>query len=308
IGTVSALNGVDLTVETTGVVREIHFSANERVSAGDVLVQLDDSVQQADLASARAQASLDQESLQRASELSQRGVSSAVSLQAAEAAAANSAAQVAKLEAVLQQKQLRAPFAGTVGIPRVTEGQYLSPGASVVTLQDLDRMRVDFTVPEQRLGELRIGQPVRVTRDGLDAVFEGKITGIDPKIDPSSRLISIRAEIDNSDNRLMPGQFVRVEVILPDEDGIIALPQTAVVTSLYGDYVYIVREVEGGEEGALEVRQAFVKVGRRVGGQVEIREGVKPGDVVVTAGQNRLSNGAPVKIDNTINLDKGGPL
>lgn len=298
IGTVNAIRGVDLTVETTGIVKELRFSANQRISEGDVLVQLDDAVQQADLVVARTQAELDQQALARALELQQRGVGSAVSLQSAEAAASVSGAQVEKLEAVLQQKQLRAPFGGTLGIPRVDEGQYLSPGVSVVTLQDLDTMRADFTVPEQRLGQLRIGQRVRLTVDGEDEGFTGEVVGIDPKVDPGSRLVSVRAAIDNPDGRLTPGQFARVNIELPREEGIVALPQTAVVTSLYGDYVYVVREAEGEK---LEVRQVFVSVGRRSGRQVEIRSGVEAGDVVVTAGQNRLSNGTPVAIDNTIN-------
>ncbi len=309
IGTVSASRGVDLTVETTGIVKELNIAANQRVEQGAVLVRLDDAVQQADLAATRAQAALDKQALERALELRERGVGSAVTLQAAEAAASASAAQVEKLEAVLQQKQLRAPFAGKLGIPRVDEGQYLTPGVAVVTLQDIDTMRADFTVPEQRLSQLRIGQKVRLSADGDDTVFAGEITGIDPKVDPSSRLVSVRAAIDNPEGRLTPGQFVRIHVEMPQEDDIIALPQTALVTSLYGDYVYAARPKEGGKkEGdkeALEARQVFVGVGRRSGRNVEIVSGLGPGDVVVTAGQNRLSNGTPLAIDNTLDPAAG---
>jgi len=308
IGTVSASRGVDLTVETTGIVKELNITANQRVAEGDMLLRLDDVVQQADLAATRAQAELDRQALERALELRERGVGSAVSLQAAEAAAAASAAQVQKLEAVLQQKQLRAPFPGKLGIPRVDEGQYLTPGVAVVTLQDLDTMRADFTVPEQRLSQLSIGQKVRLTVDGDDTVFAGEITGIDPKVDPSSRLVAVRAAIDNPEGRLTPGQFVRINVELPQEDNVIALPQTAVVTSLYGDYVYVARPKEGageGEEETLEARQVFVQVGRRSGRDVEIRSGIEPGDIIVTAGQNRLSNGTPLTIDNTVNPATG---
>lgn len=309
IGTVNAIRGVDLTVETTGIVKELHFSANQRVEQGEVLVQLDDAVQRADLFAARTQADLDKQALDRAMELQQRGVGSTVSLQAAEAAAAASGAQAEKLEAVLQQKQLRAPFAGTVGIPRVDIGQYLQPGTSVVTLQDLETMRADFTVPEQRLSQLSIGQPVRLTVDGDDNELTGEIVGIDPKVDPSSRLVSVRAAIENPDERLTPGQFARIYVDMPKEDDVIALPQTAVVTSLYGDYVYVARKPEAdGEEKApaegeaekLEARQVFVTVGRRSGSQVEIASGLEGGEMVVTAGQNRLNNGTPIAVDNTI--------
>lgn len=301
IGTVGANRGVELTVETTGIVRDLNFSANEVVEAGVVLVQLDDVVQQADLAAALLQADLDRKALERARELQQRGVGSAVALQAAEAAAAASASQVEKLEAVVQQKQLRAPFAGTLGIPRVELGQFLSPGTPVVTLQDLETMRVDFTVPEQQLGLLERGQALRLTLDGVEGTFDGTVTGIDPRVDPTSRLVSVRASITNPEGRLTPGQFARIVVVLPEEDDVIALPQTAIVTSLYGDHVYAVNATGEGEEAGHEVRQKFVTVGRRSGQRVEIVEGVAAGDVIVTAGQNRLSNGAPVTIDNTVN-------
>lgn len=301
IGTVAANRGVELTVETTGIVKEVNFEANQVIEAGAVLVQLDDVVQQADLAAARLQANLDKQALQRAQELQQRGVGSTVALQAAEAAAAASASQVEKLEAMVQQKQLRAPFGGTLGIPRVELGQYISPGTAVVTLQDLEIMRVDFTVPEQQLSQLKMGQPLRLALDGVEGDFEGEITGIDPRVDPASRLVSVRASITNPENRLTPGQFARIIVALPEQENVIALPQTAVVTSLYGDYVYAVNTTGEGEDAKSEVRQKFVKVGRRSGQLLEIIDGVSAGDVIVTAGQNRLSNGGPVTIDNSVN-------
>ncbi|WP_295807415.1 efflux RND transporter periplasmic adaptor subunit [uncultured Nitratireductor sp.] len=306
IGTVNANQGVDLAVETTGIVTDVRFEANQQINAGDVLLQLEDNIQQADLSATRTQAALDQQALDRARELRNRGVSSGVSLENAEAAAQASAAQVEKAEAVLQQRQLRAPFSGTIGIPRVDTGQYLSPGAIVATLQDIETMRADFTVPEQQLGLLKIGQPVRLSLNNDSETFEGEITGIDPKVDPSSRLVSVRARIDNTSGKLTPGQFVQVAVILPEEEGVISLPQTAVVTSLYGDYVFVARKPENAQEGEdgeekLEARQVFVNVGRRSGDRAEIRSGIEAGDVVVTAGQNRLSNGTPVAIDNTIN-------
>ncbi|MBN8245444.1 efflux RND transporter periplasmic adaptor subunit [Nitratireductor aquimarinus] len=304
IGTVNANQGVDLTVETTGIVTDILFEANQQVEKDQILLQLEDNVQQADLSASRTQAALDKQALDRARELRSRGVSSGASLDNAEAAAQASAAQVEKAEAVVQQRQLRAPFSGTIGIPRVDRGQYLSPGTIVATLQDTETMRADFTVPEQRLGLLKIGQPVRLWLNSGNDVFEGTITGIDPKVDPSSRLVSVRARIDNTAGKLTPGQFVQVGVILPEEDGVISLPQTAVVTSLYGDYVYAVRKPKDageGDEEKLETRQVFVKVGRRSGDRIEISSGVEPGDIIVTAGQNRLSSGTPVKIDNQIN-------
>lgn len=304
IGTANAARGVELTVQTTGVVREIAFSANQTVAQGDLLIQMDDAMQRADLEAARTQAALDQQSYERALELQQRGVGSAVAVETAQAAAAASASRVASLEAVLEQKQLTAPFGGTIGIPRVDEGQYLAPGTIVATLQDLETMRADFSIPEQQLGMIRMGQPVNVgIGEGDETFSSGEIAGIDPRVDPASRLVSVRARIDNPGNRLTPGQFIQVKVVLPEEKGIIALPQTAIVTSLYGDYVFVVRPKEDeGDEGEekLEARQVFVTIGRRSGAQAEILRGVSVGDRIVTAGQNRLNNGTPVTIDNTI--------
>lgn len=346
IGTVSAVRGVDLTVETAGIVKDIRFSANQKVEAGAVLLQLDDAVQQADLAAQKAQAALDQTALKRAVELQKRGVGSDVTLDNARAAASASEAQVSKLQAILDQKQLRAPFGGTAGIPKIDIGQYLTPGTVVVTLQDLDTMRVDFTVPEQQLSLLKIGQPVRLgvgNGDG-DLPFEGAIRGINPKIDPSSRLVTVRAEVANPEGKLSPGQFVQVRVELPEENNVLAVPQTALTTSLYGDYIYVVQQAKpadaqaapaaaegdkpggaqepaaqgeepakpadeakpaaGGDQPALVLSQVFVTPGRRNGGLVEILKGVSAGDQVVTSGQNRLSNGMSVNVDNTIDPTK----
>jgi membrane fusion protein (multidrug efflux system) len=250
IGTASAVRGVDLTVETAGIVKDIPFHANEKVEAGAVLLQLDDAVERADLEAQKAQAALDQTALKRAEELQKRGVGSEVTLDTARATATASASQVAKLQAVLDQKQLTAPFAGTVGIPKIDLGQYLAPGTAVVTLQDLETMRVDFTVPEQQLPLLKIDQTVKLGFSEGDLPFSGQIKGIDPKIDPASRLVNVRAEVANPEGKLTPGQFVQVRVELPKEDGVLALPQTALTTSLYGDYVFVVRPAKAKDAGA----------------------------------------------------------
>jgi membrane fusion protein (multidrug efflux system) len=324
IGTVGAARGVDLTVETTGVVKAISFKSNPRVEPGTLLVQLDDAQQQADLVAQRAAAALDQQNLKRALELQKRGVGAETSLEQAQAAGAASEAQVAKLEAVLDQKQLTAPFTGTMGIPRIDVGQFVQPGTIVATLQDLDTLRADFSVPEQRLPEIELGQQVRFGVNSNDMPFTGHIIGIEPKVDPNTRLVLVRAAIENPEGRLSPGQFVQVRVLLPQEEGVVAVPQTAVVTSLYGDYAYVVRPSKAGEDESaaqpagkaaaqsgdapaqqLEARQVFVKIGRRTGGSIEILEGLKPGDDIVTAGQNRLSNGAVVVIDNSVQPTNG---
>ena len=320
IGTAAAARGVDLTVETSGVVKEILFTANEQVAEGSILLHLDDAVQRADLAAAEAQSDLDEQSLDRAMELQKRGVSSVVTLDAARAASVSSASQVEKLKAVLDQKQLKAPFSGTIGIPKIEAGQYIVPGDIVATLQDLMTMRVDFSVPEQLLDQLRIGQPVAFGVTAADMPFTGTVAGIEPKVDPVTRLVSVRAVVTNPDGKLSPGQFLQVRVQLPAEAGVLAVPQTALVSSLYGDFIFVARPVAAETPAtpadasgaaapsatppaapALTARQVFVKVGRRSDGRVEILDGIAAGDQVVTAGQNRLSNGAPLAIDNTIN-------
>ncbi len=337
IGTANASQGVDLTVEAAGVVRELSFSSNEEVEAGQLLLRLDDAVQVADLEAARTQVEQARTALARAEELQSRGVGTSVQLEEARAAFQSAEAQAARASALVEQRKVKAPFSGTIGLPRVDLGQYVSPGTSVATLQDLATMRVDFTLPEQQLPALAVGQKLRVRAEGVSQLFEGTISGIDPRVDPATRLVAVRGVVEAADSGLTPGQFVRIEVVLPEEEGVVALPQTAVVTSLYGDYVYAVRTPEGeteaapaaaapaeaepaAEEGAseaedadaseeaeaaapppLEVRQIFVTVGRRTGNEVEIVEGVAAGDVIVTAGQNRLSNGTRVAVDNTVN-------
>jgi membrane fusion protein (multidrug efflux system) len=247
IGTVSAVRGVDLTVETAGIVKEVLFHANQKVADGAVLLQLDGAVERADLEATKAQAVLVQTALTRAIELQRRGVGADVTLDTARAAAAANAAQVNKLQAVLDQKQLTAPFSGTVGIPRIDLGQYLAPGTAVATLQDLDTMRVDFSIPEQQLPLLKIGQTVRLGIGGGEMPFAGTIRGIDPKIDPASRLVAIRAEVANNEGKLAPGQFVQVRVELPEEKNVLAVPQTALTSSLYGDFVFVVRPAKAAD-------------------------------------------------------------
>ncbi|TIL59305.1 MAG: efflux RND transporter periplasmic adaptor subunit [Mesorhizobium sp.] len=352
IGTVSAVRGVDLTVETAGIVKDILFHANQKVEANASLLQLDDAAERADLDATKAQAALDQTALTRALELQKRDVGSESTLDTARAAALASASRVNRLQAVLKQKLLTAPFGGTVGIPRIDLGQYLSPGTSVATLQDLETMRADFSVPEQQLPLLKIGQTVRLGIGDGELPFAGTIRGIDPKIDPTSRLVTVRAEVANPEGKLTPGQFVQVRVELPEENNVLTVPQTALTSSLYGDFVFVVRPAkpaaangaapaaaanaeekpttdsakpateapaakpeeqsaaapaeptEEEQKPQLVLAQVFVKPGRRNAGLVEILDGIAPGDEVVTAGQNRLSNGMSVAVDNTIDPTK----
>ncbi len=322
IGTARAIQGVNLAVEAGGVVEAVLFEANDRVEEGDHLVQIDDTIEQADLAAAQASLELSQEDLSRAETLRERGVSAATNVDIAQADATSARSQVVRLTAVLEQKALTAPFAGVIGIPQVDPGEYVTPGTVYATLQDLDTMRVVFSVPEQQIRLISIGMPVTVSTEVGTTSLGGAISAIEPRIDANTRLVTVRAEVDNPDGELNPGQFLRVRVELPPEEGVIALPQTAVSSNLYGDSVYVVRPAEpvaaaadasaagpaaATAEGdaaaaeALEVEQVFVQTGRRSDDFVEIVKGVEAGDLVVTAGQNRLTGGAPVVIDNSVN-------
>ncbi|MBB3931557.1 membrane fusion protein (multidrug efflux system) [Kaistia hirudinis] len=318
VGTVAAFQGVDIAVQAGGIVKQILFKANDRVKEGQLLVQIDDAVDRAGLLSAKTSVSVGQDALDRAQQLLDRKVGTIASLQDAQNNLDKAKGQLQQIEATVDQKAIKAPFAGTIGIPKIDVGQYVQPGTIVATLQDLDTMKVNFTVPEQRLASLKIGQPAKFGLDENNLNFTGEITGIDPKIDPASRLVTVQARVANADGTLRPGQFIHVRVQLPAEPNILAVPQTAVTISLYGTYVYVVdkappppaaKEGEKPAEGAaapapaagaapdLVAKQVFVKTGRRSDGWIELLDGVKAGDMIVTSGQNKLSPGSPVAID-----------
>ncbi|NJL07436.1 MAG: efflux RND transporter periplasmic adaptor subunit [Methylacidiphilales bacterium] len=303
IGTARAENGVELAVQIGGLVKEIHFQPNQRVEKDEVVVQIDDAIQRADLIDAEASLELGKANLTRTAALRTRGFDTQAQYDQVVAQVAAARSKLERSKAIIDQKALKAPFSGIIGIARINPGQYVDAGTVVATLQNLDRMKVDFTVPEQALGKIRIGQPVRFGRadDHLD--HAGKIIGIDPRIDPLTRLVSVQALLDdNRDHAITPGQFLRVRIDLPAESNVVAVPQTAVVTSLYGDYVYVVEEAAKAGQPALTVKQVFVKVGRRDGALSEVLTGLVPGERIVVSGQNKLQAGAPVKIDNSIDV------
>ena len=322
IGTLFASQGVDVATPIEGVVKSIEFKANDSVEEGELLVQIDDAVERADILSAEAAVERDRAAMARAEQLTDRGVSSDAALEQAESALAVSRSNLARLRATIDLKAVEAPFSGIIGIPKIEVGQYVQPGMVVATLQQLGTMRVDFTVPEQEMANLRMGQAVSFGIGEDDFPYDGRIIGIEPKVDPQTRLISVRAEAANPDSELRPGQFARIRLQLPPVDDVIVVPQTAVVTSLYGDYVYAVEPSEvkadaspdsaaeapetppaaasSGDGPQLVAKQVFVEIGRRQGNVVEVRKGLEPGQTIVTSGQNKLANNMPVKIDNDI--------
>ena len=298
VGTAISARGVDLAIESGGLVRAVSFGSNDRVAEGQVLLQIDDDSEQAALAAAEAALGVTQTEAQRAATLIERGVGAANAVEVALAQEQSARAQVAQVRTTLDAKTLTAPFEGVIGIPRVEVGQYVTPGTIYATLQDLDQMFVDFTVPEQQIGALDLGRAITVSTDVGAFEAAGRITGIEPQVDPRTRLVSVRAAVDNPGGKLFPGQFLRVRVALPSEDGVITVPQTAVISSLYGDSIYVV--VPEGD--GLKVNQAFVTLGRRSGDRIEVIAGISGGDQIVTSGQNRLSNAAKVVIDASVEL------
>ncbi|MDF2687832.1 MAG: efflux transporter periplasmic adaptor subunit [Microvirga sp.] len=305
IGTAKAANGVELAFETAGIVSQIKFKANQEVRKGEVLVQLDDTVERADIQDVQAAVKTAESSFERAKTLSSRGYGTEANFDQASALLAAARSRLARLQATIDQKALKAPFSGVIGIPRIDVGQYLQPGTVIASFQDLSSMKVDFTVPEQRAGEIKLGQEIRAGVTEADLPFKGRVIGKDPRVDPATRLVSVQALIeDNKDGSVLPGQFLHVEVILPEQPNVMTVPQTAVITSLYGDYVYTVEQEERAGQQVQVVKQVFVKTGRRRGGAIEILSGIQSGQQVVASGQNKLQAGATVKIDNTIDVTK----
>ena len=266
IGTANAAQGVELGIEAGGIVREILFSANDRVEAGQRLLQIDDRVEQADLAAAQAQLELGEATLQRYEGLRARGVVPTADLDVANADAANARAQMLRASAVLAQKALEAPFAGVIGIPQIEVGAYVTPGTVFATLQDLDTMRVDFSIPEQQIRQITIGLPITVFSEIGGTEISGHIVAVEPRIDPNSRLVTLRAEVENAVGELNRASSCASGWSFLEEQGVIVLPQTVLSSNLYGDSVYIVRsEGEGEARVRPSSRSSSTPAGGRAG-------------------------------------------
>ena len=302
VGSVTAVQGVTVSAEVAGVVTHIAFESGATVKAGDLLVELDSSVEKAQLEAAQATLQLSDTTLKRNQELRGKNTISQSELDAAEAQSKQAKAEVLRLEATIAKKTLRAPFAGRLGIRQVNLGQFLNAGGAVVTLQSLDPVYGDFSMPQQRLASLREGLQVRLTSDAAAShVFEGKISAISNEVDVATRTVKIRAEIPNPDGQLRPGVFGTVEVVQTKKRDVLYIPITAVMYAPYGNSVYV---VEAAKEGQGKVaRQQFVRLGASRGDFVEVEEGVKQGDTIVSAGAFKLRNGVNVTIVENNVLD-----
>lgn len=306
VGDLAAVHQVNVTSDVNGRITDIMFTAGASVKSGTPLVQLFDAPEQGDLANFKAQATVAQLSLDRAKQLAARQFGPQATVDTAQAAFDQAQAGIAKTEAIISQKLVRAPFDGELGTRRVEVGQYLTAGTQIVSLTDLSQLYANFTVTEKDSAALKVGQTVRIKVDaypGRD--FEGKITTIEPQIATDTRNIRVQATIANPDRILKPGMFSTTTVVLPEKPAVVTIPETSVDYTLYGDSVFLITEKKADDgKTSLTAVRTFVQAGNRIGGRAEILKGLKPGDRVVAVGQLKLQSGAAV----TISADPPPPI
>lgn len=302
IGTVTAVQGVTVSAELPGQVASIHFNSGARVEAGDVLVRLDTSQEEAQLKAAEAQQRLSDLNLDRTKTLLAKGFTSQAEFDRAKAEAEQADARVHEIRAVIQRKTIRAPFDGILGIRQINLGQYVNAGQAIVPLQSMNPVYVDFAVPQQEMEHIRSGTELEVTLEGArHQPIKGKVTAINSVIDRETRNFQVQATLPNEDGRLVPGMFVEVGVFLSVGQPMITLPATAISYASYGNFVFVVEKInDDNGMSYLGVRQQFVKLGDARGDQVAVLEGVKVGEEVVTSGVFKLRPGAAVTVTNEI--------
>lgn len=302
-GTAVAIHGVDVTSEITGLVKKIIVDPGIDVKKGDILVELNADAEIAQLHALEADAALAEINYKRDQEQYKiQGVSKAT-LDTDEATVKSKKALAAQQAAIVAKKTIRAPFAGRLGVILIYEGQFINPGDKMVTLQSLDPIYVDFLLPQQDLPKISMNQPVTLTTDAFpDVKFSGKITTINPKVDPATRNVTAEATVKNSEQKLLPGMYGVVHIEIGAPKNILTLPQAAITYNPYGDAVYILKEKEKGKDGKTIyiAHQKFVTLGETRGDQVQILKGLEKGDLIVTAGQIKLKNGSLVVVNNTI--------
>ena len=303
VGSLEAVQGVMVTAELTGKVVEIAFSSGTTVKVGDLLVRQDTSSEEAQLRATEATVALAKLNLERLTKLLADNTISQSQYDNAEAQFKQAVAQADGIRAVIAKKTIRAPFAGRLGIRLVNLGEVLKEGQAIVSLQSLDPIFVNFLLPQQQLAQVQRGLTVRVTTDAPPGqVIEGKVTAINPEVDAATRNIRIQATIANAGERLRPGMFVNVAVVLPAKDKVLAIPATAILYAPYSDSVFVVEEKKNDKTGQSfkVVRQQFARMGEKRGDFVSVVSGLKEGEVVVSTGVFKLRNGQAVTVDNTL--------
>ena len=316
IGTLKALQGVDLSLEIAGTVKALQFESGQKVTAGQLLLQLDSDVEKALLGTAEAELGLAKIEHGRGSQLVGSQAISKGDFDRLAAQLKKAYASVAQLNAALAKKSILAPFSGTIGIRQVDVGDYLASGTMIATLQNLSSLYVDFYVPEQAVPKLAIGQIAQVTVAAYPAqTFEAKISAINPKVDDATRNILVRATLPNPGGELLPGMFASLQVLLPGANTRVVVPESAISYTLYGNSVYVVvpKKTAGGEpekdangEPQWTVERRFVETGEHRNGRVVVSKGLNAGERVVSAGQLKLDTGAHVAIsaDKTLQAEQ----
>ncbi len=313
IGTLIASQGVDVTSQVAGIVTEVLIESGTEVEHGTKLVQLDTSVEVADLASAVATHREAEVAFTRQVDLMNKKVISEANLDTARAKQETAEAAVKRIEAVIAQKAVTAPFSGRVGIRKVEKGQYVSAGMALVSLQALDPIRADFPMPEQHIGKLQVGAPIELAVDAYPGqVFKGEIQSLDARVAQDTRTLLVRAILSNRERKLLPGMFANVTVLVGQPADVVTVPRTAVTYSLYGDSVYVAKPasetadakaadapVAGEPAGQMIAERRFVRTGQARGDRVAITFGLGAGELVVTTGQLKLNPGAAIHIDKS---------
>lgn len=314
VGTLNALRGTELAAEVSGVVTKIHFEAGQNVKEGDILIELRADSDIAKLNSLKSTQDLAQRNFNRSASLLKKGNVSRATYDSQYASLNSAKANVAEQQALVDKKIIRAPFDGVVGIKRVDLGAFVNIGTDLVTLQQLDPIHIDLVLPQQKLSVIHVDEPVSLTSDAYpEMTFTGKVTGIDPKVDPDTRNFRVQATIGNPDRKLLPGMFATAEITVGEPKKLIMLPQTAITYNAYGETVFVV-ETAKPKEGETEIPQnedgtprqvavqKFVTVGQTRGDQVAILKGIELGDEVVSGGQLKLKNGSRIAINNKVTL------
>ena len=299
IGSLAAVQEVTVTPEVGGRVTDIMFKPGDAVKAGDLLVQLNDAPDRADLANYEAQARWAAASLERARALATRQVGPQQNVDEWQSKLDQARASILKTQAIIDQKKVKAPFAGRLGVRQVNLGEIVTTSSKLVTLTDLHQLYANITLPSTMREQVKLGQEVEVTVDAFPGrIFKAKVTTIEPQVRTDTRMMSVQATLPNPDEALLPGMFVNAAVVLPPEPDRVVLPETAVDYTLYGDSVYLVREDGADANGkpVLKVHRTPVTTGKRWEGKVAVLSGVKPGDTVVAAGQVKLQDGGAVVV------------
>ncbi|MDA8138941.1 MAG: efflux RND transporter periplasmic adaptor subunit, partial [Desulfobacteraceae bacterium] len=304
VGSLEAVHGIMVTAELSGKVAQINFESGAKVKAGDLLVQQDISSETAQLRAAEATVALTKLNYERAKQLLPEKVMSHADFDNAEAQFKQASAQADTIRAAIEKKTIRAPFTGRLGIRMINLGQVINAGQTIVSLQSLDPIYVNFQLPQQQLSEVSPGYTIRVTSDALPGqVVEGKITAINPEVDAATRNVRVQASLANPQEQLRPGMFANVTVVRPGKEQVLAIPGTAIMYAPYSNSVFVVEAKPAAQDGkaaGLALRQQFVELGERRGDFVVVRTGLKAGDTVVSTGVFKLRNGQSVVVNNDL--------